>query len=623
MFTRRIPNILKSNPKKYRNGEELSNEIVLTNIEKTVQGVYKPIEELNNLYSEKPCLINNNNCRKLTRQRKQQYDFIDTIQKSSNICVFVDDETDTKNYEERKGIKRGRRKQKSENKVPAFETKKQEENSLTSDDKSVEFMTEHNVTPYLNQTEFMDLEGSIDFSSNEIFSNFNYELYSSSTIYDSEICEKQYDMNSNEIDIDKTTEYSILSEHSNKDLPYYDKKSNCSSSLCCSYCNENNVSGIEERNTMNEIVSENAVINDSKTNYQVKLDCSYLPAFETDITNKFINKEYNKEYVSPISNISEDCNLKNSTNLMNEKYNEDSSNFLNEEHYENTSNFLNVEHNENSTNFLNEEHNENSLNFLNEEHNENSTNFLNEEHNESSLNFLNEVHNENSTNFLNEEHNENSTNLLTSNTLENFLKNMDSLSSESTISCITEDIEEEILRQQTTELDGQYNKFNDIHDEFFHSFDLSINLLKTDKEDILKTEVCTEDDCISLFVNNEEFQCSRCSLTFSSARTMAMHKAGAHGGMYIILCDGCGRLFNRKYHFNRHFNLCGRFKGPYKCDICLRIYKHRSSLVQHLKTIHKIQYKPYTTVYTCSICNKRYSKLGAFENHVERHEKTS
>ncbi|KAK9300303.1 hypothetical protein QLX08_006976 [Tetragonisca angustula] len=115
-----------------------------------------------------------------------------------------------------------------------------------------------------------------------------------------------------------------------------------------------------------------------------------------------------------------------------------------------------------------------------------------------------------------------------------------------------------------------------------------------------------------------EFQCLSCSLTFSNARTMAMHQAGAHGGMYIILCESCGRLFNRKYHFNRHFIHCGRTKEPFKCDMCFRKYRHKSSLVHHLKEAHEVRYAR-SKKFTCSVCQKIYSKFGAFQNHVKSH----
>ncbi|KOC67303.1 Vascular endothelial zinc finger 1, partial [Habropoda laboriosa] len=117
------------------------------------------------------------------------------------------------------------------------------------------------------------------------------------------------------------------------------------------------------------------------------------------------------------------------------------------------------------------------------------------------------------------------------------------------------------------------------------------------------------------------FQCLSCPLTFSNARTMAMHRAGAHGGMYVILCEACGRLFNRKYHFNRHVIDCRHSKEVFKCDICMRKYRHKSSLVHHLKIAHHDHYtRNDSPKFTCNVCNKVYSRFGCFENHMKSHK---
>ncbi|KOX80625.1 Zinc finger and SCAN domain-containing protein 5B [Melipona quadrifasciata] len=146
---------------------------------------------------------------------------------------------------------------------------------------------------------------------------------------------------------------------------------------------------------------------------------------------------------------------------------------------------------------------------------------------------------------------------------------------------------------------------------------------KTDTEiqeenNVLVKNLCVKNNKSKNIKKRNEFQCLSCSLTFSSARTMAMHQAGAHGGMYIILCESCGRLFNRKYNFNRHFIHCGRTKEPFKCDMCFRKYRHKSSLVHHLKKVHDVRYA-CSKKFTCTVCQKVYSKFGSFQNHVKSH----
>ncbi|XP_076628845.1 uncharacterized protein LOC143345519 isoform X2 [Colletes latitarsis] len=126
-------------------------------------------------------------------------------------------------------------------------------------------------------------------------------------------------------------------------------------------------------------------------------------------------------------------------------------------------------------------------------------------------------------------------------------------------------------------------------------------------------------DILSI-INNKEFKCSLCSLIFSTTRAMAMHLAAAHGGTYVILCESCSRLFNQKYHFNRHFIHCGRVKEPFKCDMCMKMYRHKSSLIHHLKTNHHVHYARNRSTFVCSICNKIYRQFYAFEKHAKRHK---
>ncbi|XP_069840702.1 zinc finger protein 646 [Dendropsophus ebraccatus] len=54
---------------------------------------------------------------------------------------------------------------------------------------------------------------------------------------------------------------------------------------------------------------------------------------------------------------------------------------------------------------------------------------------------------------------------------------------------------------------------------------------------------------------------------------------------------------------------------PYKCDLCGRTYRHKSSLINH-KLTHK------TGVYQCSLCPKQYSNLMALRNHVRFHSRS-
>ncbi|XP_043491270.1 zinc finger protein 37-like [Polistes fuscatus] len=118
----------------------------------------------------------------------------------------------------------------------------------------------------------------------------------------------------------------------------------------------------------------------------------------------------------------------------------------------------------------------------------------------------------------------------------------------------------------------------------------------------------------------ETLQCLLCPLTFPSKRSLALHVSGAHGDMYMILCERCGRLFNKKCVFNNHYIYCGCVKLPFNCNKCNKSYKHKSSLIYHLKIVHKVDYKnDKMKEYKCDVCSKTYRKYGAFEKHLGIH----
>ncbi|XP_076660346.1 uncharacterized protein LOC143363669 isoform X2 [Halictus rubicundus] len=470
-LTRRIPNILKNSPKMHKVVKEPSNETVSVNMKENIQEAYNSVTTLDGSSSKRSCIKTGNKCKKSIRRRKQEHNSIDICQKSPNwnIHTFVDDQNEINNCKKEKRIRPGIKKPKRRNKLPALETKKQKENLLPpiSHDISTEFTTEFHVVPYLGETKPIDLQDSIDFSSNEIFSNYDFTEYtvdfnktfnSSNTIYDSEICEKEYDMNGNEVDTYEI-QYSTLSECCSKN----DKKPNYSLNPCCSYCHEDCAAhwiAISEQKNMvsakDRVLSDNIVMNDSEINRQAKFDCSYLTVVEDDInsTSEFLNEKYNENNSHlPIPNIPD-------------------------------------------IDTFNEKCNENSLYLLNEECNEN--NLYTDTPNMPEI------------------------------VSQYKLENAELSSTESTISCI-ENIEEGILKELTEIENAECNMYNDINDDFLHQLDLAITSLESKEMDALQAQVYTEEA-----ENNDELQCLLCPLTFFSARTMAMHQAGAHGGISSI-----------------------------------------------------------------------------------------
>lgn len=90
--------------------------------------------------------------------------------------------------------------------------------------------------------------------------------------------------------------------------------------------------------------------------------------------------------------------------------------------------------------------------------------------------------------------------------------------------------------------------------------------------------------------------------------------------LYVIQCTQCGRIFNEKHQFKKHFTRCNFYKEDFKCYVCNKLYRHKSSLAQHLKVVHRILDGPHEKYYTCNKCSKSYVRFRAFQRHMLLHD---
>ncbi|XP_011136120.1 zinc finger and SCAN domain containing protein 4D isoform X2 [Harpegnathos saltator] len=88
--------------------------------------------------------------------------------------------------------------------------------------------------------------------------------------------------------------------------------------------------------------------------------------------------------------------------------------------------------------------------------------------------------------------------------------------------------------------------------------------------------------------------------------------------LYVIQCTQCSRLFNEN-KFRKHFTHCSFDKEDFKCHICQKIYRYKSSLVHHLKTVHHLSHDVYGKYYICNKCSKLYVRFRAFQRHLLIH----
>ncbi|XP_072745013.1 uncharacterized protein [Anoplolepis gracilipes] len=89
---------------------------------------------------------------------------------------------------------------------------------------------------------------------------------------------------------------------------------------------------------------------------------------------------------------------------------------------------------------------------------------------------------------------------------------------------------------------------------------------------------------------------------------------------HVIQCAQCGRIFNKKHQFKKHFTRCDFYKEDFKCPTCNKMYRHKSSLAQHLRDVHHVSDGPHEKCYTCTKCSKSYVRFRAFQRHILLHD---
>jgi hypothetical protein len=76
-------------------------------------------------------------------------------------------------------------------------------------------------------------------------------------------------------------------------------------------------------------------------------------------------------------------------------------------------------------------------------------------------------------------------------------------------------------------------------------------------------------------------------------------------------CLYCGKRFSKSSDIKRHLRI-HTGERPYKCDVCLKAFRHSWHMVQHKRTHNK-------SMHTCSICQKSYTHLSGLGAHVLTH----
>lgn len=360
--TRTVPNILKNNLKSHRASEIAPTEtdVVRNSTETSVQFL------INSTVKPSGSLLKNESTKKeskrkrLSHRRKQEhnytgiwqdlpnwntYSLIDEENEVSNTSLYASPDLETSKQE--KKLKRHVKRPNGKHKMSVLKSERNKDSSPPiSRDLSMDFVSDFHTFPSSQETEPKDSQDPIDFTSNEIFSKYNYECPgtnkfdcfaecimvshetcdSLSIIHENDFHEKGYDMNGNEIDVQKPARCSsmhneqnegplkrqtlIPSEYWSKDVPVLcNKNPNCSSDLCCGYCQEDCVSNwitssgaqnvtFTKNKVLTEALDENLINECSNTDHQINfrrsdLHVTWSDEYSTDDTLKEENADNN------------------------------------------------------------------------------------------------------------------------------------------------------------------------------------------------------------------------------------------------------------------------------------------------------------------------------------------
>ncbi|XP_018372538.1 PREDICTED: putative histone-lysine N-methyltransferase 1 isoform X2 [Trachymyrmex cornetzi] len=93
--------------------------------------------------------------------------------------------------------------------------------------------------------------------------------------------------------------------------------------------------------------------------------------------------------------------------------------------------------------------------------------------------------------------------------------------------------------------------------------------------------------------------------------------------LYVMQCAQCGKLFSKKHQLWKHFSHCYFHKENFPCHICNKMYRHKSSLAQHLRLVHNVPHGLHEKLeknYICKKCSKSYVRFRAFQRHMLLHD---
>ncbi|XP_030375474.1 RB-associated KRAB zinc finger protein [Scaptodrosophila lebanonensis] len=124
--------------------------------------------------------------------------------------------------------------------------------------------------------------------------------------------------------------------------------------------------------------------------------------------------------------------------------------------------------------------------------------------------------------------------------------------------------------------------------------------------------------------NTPIFQCDICPTRFFVEHRLVAHKR-LHDGLVPYPCthEGCERGFNRLHCLSEHLKEHAGTSCWYACEQegCTKTYKHKPTLVMHMRKSHKMGPEPKKHV--CEFCGKVFKSSAVLKDHCYTHKDQS
>ncbi|XP_058800947.1 protein PFC0760c-like isoform X2 [Phymastichus coffea] len=115
----------------------------------------------------------------------------------------------------------------------------------------------------------------------------------------------------------------------------------------------------------------------------------------------------------------------------------------------------------------------------------------------------------------------------------------------------------------------------------------------------------------------KKFRCEHCNYRANEEHKIRQHKRRVHFSIIneSPFCKKCGKWFNRGDSLKRHEKMHCGVKPGLSCEHCQFKTKTKFSLLRHIQSQHAYIYENFSFV--CDRCNKFYTNMFAYEEHVK------